>query len=165
MTKLYKVLIVVGAFFIFGKKPVVETHPAYARMTEAATDLETALARRPWPEAVQSKRARIVFEFAGEESSFYTNPPGFNDNGAACGVMQLHNPQLDLPAATCEAVRKDRVLGFEAGIARIQRLEKECGSIAEALSAYAWRGECTHGIILDIVKRRCRKAGLSETCE
>lgn len=166
MLNLAKTLIALGTTVIFGHTAPSTTGATYTRMTGAAADLQTALERHPWPEAVQEKRARIVFLMGFYESSWHASPLGDNDSGRACGVLQVHEPTLDLPEATCGAVRADRVLGWEVGIVRLQKLEEKCGNIRDALLAYATDGTCRPDKKSPMISWRCQKAGLNpETCE
>lgn len=169
---LHTTLIALGMTLIFtrtpterelGAPPVVRV---VRRMEQAASDLEAALLRRPWPAAVAEKRAKIVFAMGFFESSFHVSPPGYNDDGKACGRMQVHSPEKFVEGATCAKVRADGVLGWEAGIAVLQKFEAKCGTIVGALNAYAWDGECHPGVVMDLVRQRCIKAGLDpKTCE
>lgn len=164
MLNLIKALVSVGAAIAFGGMPAEESLEM-ARVTGAASDLQTALARHPWPEAVQERRARLVLVMGWYEGAWQASPPGSNDSGRACGVMQVHSPQWDIAGATCEAVRADRVLGFEVGIVRLQTLEARCGSIAAGLAAYATDGRCGKQLGA-AMSWRCRRAGLdARTCE
>lgn len=98
---------------------------------------------------------------------------GTNDGGNACGVGQVHVDEIQSltnwkgvlePEWTCRAVRKDRVLGFRVMIRILKRLEVDCGSTAAAWSAYAGTLGC-RTFVLPLVKKRCKRAGLTEACE
>ena len=64
-----------------------------------------------------------------------------------------------LPAGwTCAALRKDRVLGWRAGIRIMRRLIDKCGSVKSGLTAFATDGAC-HTWTPAIVVYRMKLAG------
>lgn len=93
------------------------------------------------------------------ESGGLADPPGWNDQGRACGVLQVWEPQRWLSGATCAAVRADRRLGLRVGLLVMKRLAKDCGGVQAGLSAYA-TGKCPpKGKVLALVKARCAVMG------
>jgi len=108
--------------------------------------------------------ARIMFVFAYYEASWYASPKGSNDEGRACGVLQVHNPEKYVTGYDCKSVRGSLEKGFDVGLALMMRLEKQCGSKKAALTAYATDGAC-HNWTLPLVVKRCKEAGLTEECE
>ena len=105
--------------------PTSAALPAYflRRADGAADDLLAALAADDVPAQARDAWAWRAWAWGYGESSFLADPPGHNDDGRACGVLQVHANELHewLPAGwTCAALRKDRVLGWRAGI-RIMR--------------------------------------------
>ncbi len=107
--------------------------------------------------------AKLLFVWSGYESSWYASPPGDNDKGAACGIMQIHTPEKWVPGATCEKVRASAHLGYVVGLTVIRQLEAKCGSLVAGLTAYSTDGAC-HNYVLPLVRKRCKLAGLTEGC-
>lgn len=86
-----------------------------------------------------------------------------NDGGHACGVGQVHVdllPTLLPKSMTCEALRADRRLGFEAALLVFQHLVKTCGTMRGAMNAYA-TGKCPgkSGAVIPLVAKRCKIIG------
>jgi hypothetical protein len=133
-----------------------------ARINSAAADL--LFVTEEIPEEHRDALTRVAFEYAGEEAGFYASPAGSNDSGSACGVLQVHWPEVDVKGATCDAVRADRKLGFRVGLLRMHRLWSKCGSLAAGLNAYSTNGTCTKQPILSLVRNRCQRAGLTRDC-
>lgn len=136
--------------------------PAVVRASAAADDVIVVVQKRVEP-AHREKWARILFAWGYYEASWWANPKGSNDQGAACGVMQVHNPEKYLDGASCARVRADRQLGFAVGLELLLKLEKDCGSTAGALTAYSMDGACKPYVI-PLVASRCKKAGLTASC-
>jgi hypothetical protein len=138
--------------------------PVLARAAVSAQTI-VRVVERVVPSPVEQKAwTRILFTFGGFESGWWKSPKGWNDNGNACGVLQVHTPQKYVPGATCDKVRKDLELGYEVGLRLMLQLEEHCGSKASALTAYA-TGVCgTSTFVLPLVKRRCKVAGLTAEC-
>lgn len=130
------------------------------RAQSAAADLELALAVESEPSSRDRDR-RLAWVWSYYESSWRTDPEGSNDQGAACGVMQVHASELVgvLPAEwTCRKLRTDRVLGYRAGLRTLHHLETKCGSLEAALGAFSGNGTCARGF--GLVHRRARIAGV-----
>ena len=133
-------------------------HPVMSRAASCAADVEEVVTLLP--EYQRAVWAPVLYVFALKEGNCYASPPGDNDAGAACGVLQVHEPQKIIAGATCEKVRADRKLGLRVGLAVMIQWSKECGSIGGGLSAYA-TGSCPKkGWILPLVKERLKLAGV-----
>lgn len=141
-----------------------DTHPTMVRAAENAAAVETVVEKLVSNPTERLAWARIIYVFGYFEASWLANPKGSNDQGSACGVMQVHTPEKFLPGATCSAVRKDLALGYEVGLTLMLQLEAQCGSKAAALTAYATNGSCPKGWILPLVRKRCKLAGLTSDC-
>lgn len=141
-----------------------ESDPLMIRATANAVAIEVVTEKLVKNPIERETWARIAFVFGYFEASWLSNPAGSNDNGAACGVMQVHTPEKFVPGATCAAVRKSLALGYEVGLTLMLQLEAQCGSKAAALTAFATNGTCPKGWTLPIIKRRCKMAGLTEEC-
>lgn len=137
-----------------------------SRGEAAAEDVSAAVAMLPSgvPEDRREVYARLLFTWSFFESSWLANPPGSNDKGSACGVLQIHTPELWLPGATCAKVRASRKLGYLVGLTVIRQLEKKCGSLGSAMTAFSTYGMCQVKI-LPLVSRRYQLAGLTAACE
>lgn len=131
-----------------------------ARASGALVDAEAALRAEGLDGEKLEVWSRRLWGWAYWESGWHASPAGSNDNGAACGVLQVHGPERLLEGATCAAVRKDRVLGFRAGYRMLVELVDKCGSVERALGAYA-TGQCGGAPML--VRRRCKALG--DTCK
>jgi len=112
------------------------------------------------PEYMRSVWASVTIVMVMAESACQANPPGHNDDGKACGPLQTHHPEWDIPGATCDKVRKDRKLGIRVGLTRMIRLSRDCGSIGAGLTAYAMTGTCPKGWVLPLVAKRLKIAGI-----
>jgi len=135
-----------------------DTHPLMVRAASCANDVVEIT--NLLPEYSRTTWKPILYVFALKEGNCYANPPGSNDDGAACGVCQAHDPHKVIPGATCEKVRADRKLGLRVGLALMLQWSKECGSIGAGLSAYA-TGSCPKkGWTLNLVKERLKLAGI-----
>jgi hypothetical protein len=154
LTLLHAVLVAMG---VPASVTLPDTHPTMVRMRECAADVVAVTDLLPVEK--RATYAPIVFVFANLEGGCYASPAGSNDNGAACGVMQIHEPQKIIAGATCEKVRADRRLGIRVGVAAFTWWEHECGSLADGLSGYA-TGHCPpKGKPIPLVRKRCALAG------
>lgn len=151
------------ALAIPGSSALPPSHPISVRADGAADDLVTAtlLEAEHEPALV---RAAWVWSFY--ESSWWANPKGSNDKGGACGVMQVHVAAVVsagwVPSDwTCAALRKDRVLGYRAGLRVLRRLVDRCGSLRAGLTAYSTTGACpVPGTPpIRVIVERCAVAG------
>lgn len=131
-------------------------HPAVKRAQGALADAYAALALEGEPQI--DLWARRIWGWSGYESNFFTSPKGLNDHGSACGVLQAHTPQKFLEGATCEAVRKDRVLGYRVGYRIMKDRITVCKSVKRGLGAYATDGAC-HEWVPALVIARCKIIG------
>ena len=137
-------------------------HPIMVRARGAADDLLEAVAAEAEHEPALV-RAAYVWSFY--ESGWYASPVGPNDKGGACGVLQIHVSSLPKgwipPEWTCAAVRKDRVLGYRAGLRVLRRLVDRCGSLRGGLHAYSTTGACPAPAAppIRVVLERCKVAG------
>lgn len=135
------------------------THPMMVHADGCADDV-VAVVTEDLPEHQRATWAPILFVMAHKESGCRANPKGWNDDGKACGALQTHNPEREIPGATCEKVRADRKLGMRVGLRRMMRMSKECGSIGGGLTAYAMTGECPKNWVLPEIKQRLKLAGV-----
>jgi hypothetical protein len=148
-----------------------DDHPVMVRARDAAKDVTRAVVRLvaakqlPLERAAQWRANAYLWSFY--ESSFYANPPGSNDKGAAAGVMQLHVAALPpevkdavravLPNVplTATSLRASREYGYLVGLTLLLYLERTCGSRLGALAAYSTTGACPTSGIPSIVVSRC----------
>jgi len=132
-----------------------------ARSEDALRDMLFAFERIGVSEVEKAKLAPIVIVWSYYESNWFASPTGNNDQGQACGVMQVHQPWIEIAGATCDTVRRDRILGYEIGIMRLRGFIAKCGSIRGGLTAFSMRGECpkTPGWTIKLVVDRCKIAG------
>lgn len=140
-----------------------------ARAQAAARGLDTALfaegvgdVPEEYATALDDRGAwaRRLFVWGYFEGGLLTNPPGRNDDGAACGVGQVHVESWTHvlePAWSCAALRADRVLGFRAMYRVMRDTFERCGSERAGLAAYATGGACG-GAVPALVLRRIRLA-------
>lgn len=131
------------------------TAPVASRAQLAAEAVQRSAARVCAP-GDREACARIAFVWAAYESGWYTNPPGSNDDGKACGVLQVH-----LPADRCKAARASLDVGFDEGLSLMVSLRAKCGSWGGGLTAYSMKGECPKGWVLPLVVRRMKLAGVA----
>lgn len=126
------------------------------RAEDAASDCLAAVGSL-YPSADDESKIEIArrwYMMSYYESSFFTDPKGSNDDGAACGVLQVH-----LPKAECAEARRDRVYAYTKGIELGERWVKACGSVEAGLSAYA-TGACPKpGKVLSLIRWRCKRIG------
>lgn len=137
-----------------------DDHPAVVRARAALADAYTALALEGEPQI--DLWARRIWGWSGYESSFYTDPKGSNDKGAAVGVCQVHQPELYVAGITAAMVRKDRVLGYRVCYRVMKKLIVSCKSVKRGLGAFATDGAC-HDWIPTLVLARCKSIG--DVCE
>lgn len=175
--KLIAIALAILAVFKLDALPI--SHPLVTRYNGAADDAIAAVSAE-MPTATEEEQeihARILYVWAYYEASWYTNPygfpdgrvlPGTNDEGRACGVMQLHIDEINAlpgwagvldPTWSCLSVRKDRVLGYRAGLRVILELEHRYGSIGAAMTAYS-TDLGLHPWIAAVVRKRCKIAGV-----
>lgn len=121
-------------------------------------------------ESGMERCGRVAIVMGHFEAANEANPKGSNDNGGACGVMQVHVSEVPkgwLPETwTCAALRADRELGYRAGLRVVRRLEDKCGSLGGALTAFATNGECPidktgKPYVIMLIKARCAKGGIA----
>jgi hypothetical protein len=140
------------------KGPLPNQHPTVLRAQAAAADLVAEV--QSLPEGERELYARVAYVWSYYESSWLANPSGSNDDGRACGVMQIHLPELAVPGATCAKVRADRKLGYRVGLATLHHLVAKCGSMRAGLTAFSTTGQCPKkGMIIKLVADRCAIAG------
>lgn len=135
---------------------VSNVHPAYVRAETALDSVEIALRQEGLEGPELEAWALRLWGWSYWESSWYPSPPGDNDGGRACGVLQVHEPGALLPGATCAAVRKDLVLGYRVGYRALRKFVTLCGSIDAGLGAYA-TGMCRSN--MNLVRKRCIALG------
>ncbi len=150
-------------------------HPIYARVDAAAEVVagEVAVVFPELSAAEQEKRARISVVWGLYEAGLQADPkcsPGTakadcNDGGKACGWGQVHVATLPpgvLPATmTCAAIRADLRTSVRAQLLVIRHLEKACGSLRGAMTAYA-TGACpAKGWTIRLVRDRFKLAGVA----
>ena len=139
--------------------PAVD-HPTMVLANEAAVDIATVVG--VYPEEKRVRYAKFLYVFGYYEGGWAASPKGYNDGGRACGVMQVHAKlaiglKVLPPSMTCEALRADRVLGFQAGLLVFIHFETACkGNLRCALNGYA-SGQVNWGssFMLPVVKYRC----------
>ena len=88
-----------------GSKPLPPDHPIMVRAAGAAADLALELEALPLTHEERETYGRVAYVWSFYEAAWWTSPPGSNDAGAACGVMQVHSPELFVPGATCGGLR------------------------------------------------------------
>lgn len=131
-----------------------------ARGESAIQDLDHAFTRLGSSEEERTILAPIALVWSYYESNWFANPKGSNDQGSACGVMQVHQPWIERPGTTCQDLRSDRILGYEIGILRLQDFITKCGSVRGGLTAYSTNGQCPKpGWAIRLVVNRCKIAG------
>jgi hypothetical protein len=156
-----KLLLLIPAISLMLGAPTVPG-PLRAR-AEAAAKITVDVAQS-FPLERREQLARMAYVFQAAESGFVADPKGSNDQGAACGAMQVHTPYKFVEGATCAKVRADYRLGVLVGMTLMNLLWDKCGSPAAALTAYSTNGQCPGTWVLPVVSRRCKIAGLSSDC-
>lgn len=131
-----------------------EPTPAVAARARAAAEAVQRSAARVCAPADREACARLGFVWGGFEAGWYASPPGYNDDGKACGVLQVH-----LPADRCKAARASLDVGFDEGLRLMVALKSKCGTWRAAMNAYSTRGECV-AWTLPLVTRRMKIAGV-----
>jgi hypothetical protein len=153
-------------------KPPPATDPAIIRGEANVAAIERVTEKLIKNPIKREAYAKIALVFGFYEGSWYADPPGDNDAGLACGVLQVHDPHTIIPGATCKKVRKDLDLGYEVGIQLILNSEEKCGSLGSALTMFAMgpvhnkktgKWECPN-FILPMISKRCVAAGLTKEC-
>jgi len=142
----------------FPSTVLTPSHPFSIRASSAADDLIAAVAAEGIPEGDRATWTRRAWVWAYYESAFTTDALG--DAGASCGVLQVNAPEKWIAGATCDAVRKDRVLGFRVGLRLMKHLIDKCGSVRSGLTSYATGKDCPTYTI-GLVVRRMKIAGES----
>jgi len=146
---------------------LADTNPTMVRIASCADDVVEVCGMLP--EYARSAWCPITLTMAMKEGNCFADPkcpPGTpkekcNDDGSACGVLQVHSPEREIEGATCEKVRADRKLGLRVGLALMLRLSKKCGTIGAGLSAYGTNGACPpNGVVFGFAKERLRLAGV-----
>lgn len=146
--------------------PGEETPQLRTRADGAAQDI-VAVVNERLPDAAPEERlawAKVLFVWSRYEATWLADPKGSNDHGSACGILQIHNPHKYLDGATCEKIRKDRRLGLKAALEVMLSMTAKCGTRGGGLSAFSGDGMCPT-VVFPLVSMRCRKAGLTSTCE
>lgn len=148
------------------KKPAVvpDNHPAMSRAASRADEILEVVESMVADPAQREAWTRSLFGWEYWEAGWFVSPAGSNDDGKACGVLQIHNPEGILSGATCEMLRKDGKLAAKVALTLLLEREKTCGSKAAAWTAFSWDGAC-HPQTLSIVKYRCLRLGLTDKCE
>lgn len=141
-----------------------DDHPIMKRASIKAEEVIEVVESMVEDPIQQEAWARSIFGWQYWEASWLTRPKGYNDDGKACGVMQIHNPHKIIPGVTCEMLKKDSKLSVKVALTYLLEREKTCGSKAAAWSAYSWDGNC-HKDTLYLVKRRFKTVGLSPNGE
>lgn len=153
-------------------KPPPATDPAIMRGEASIAAIERVTTKLIPNLLKREAYAKLALVFGYYEGSWYADPPGDNDAGKACGVMQVHDPHTILEGATCKKVRASLDLGYEVGIRLILDHEERCGSLGSALTMYAMgpvldpatkKWMCPK-FILPMISKRCVAAGLSKEC-
>lgn len=148
------------------KHPVVlpENHPVMLRAGSRASEIVEVVEAMVHDDKEREAWERGLFGWEFWESSWHVSPPGSNDQGAACGVLQIHSPENIVPGTTCSMLRKDSKLAVKVALTFLLEREKTCGSKAAAWTAFSWDGAC-HNTTINLVKGRCLYVGLTEKCE
>lgn len=131
------------------------TAPVASRAQLAAEAVQRSAARVCAP-ADREACARLGFVWAAYESGWHASPPGYNDDGKACGVGQVH-----LPPDRCKAARASLDVGFDEMLTLMVTLKKKCVTWGSAMTAYSMKGECSKGWVLPLVARRMKIAEVS----
>ena len=166
LLKLVPFILAVSSAGVTKKKPepLPETHPVMIRADARAAEIVEVVEAMVPDRVQQDVWERSLFGWEFWESSWFVSPHGSNDDGNACGVLQIHSPEKILPGATCEKLRKDSKLAVKVALTFLLEREKTCGSKAAAWTAFSWDGAC-HKETIDLVKNRCRYVGLTDKCE
>jgi hypothetical protein len=142
-----------------------ENDPILIRAQEAAQDVDAVFEDESIRKRLDKNEInpwkKMTFTMHGKEASFSANPKGSNDNGNACGALQVWAPWLP-EGLTCKQVRASRKLGLRAGVIVALNFRDKCGGgLGEAWSAFAM-GRCgPKGMALEVILERCKIAGVS----
>lgn len=166
LLKLVPFILAVNSAGVAKKKPDVlpETHPVMVRADARSAEIIEVVESMVSDRTQQDAWERSLFGWEFWEASWFVSPHGSNDDGNACGVLQIHSPEKIVPGTTCSMLRKDAKLAVKVALTFLLQKEKECGSKAAAWTAFSWDGAC-HKDTIDLVKNRCRYVGLTEACE
>ena len=146
-----------------GSKPLPPEHPIMVRAAGAAEDLARELEAMPLSPEERETYGRVAFVWSFYESAWWASPPGSNDKGAACGVLQVHSPELFVPGATCGGLRADRRLGYRVGLLAMRHFVATCGGLRAGLTAYSTTGTCPKkGWTIRLVVDRLALAGVAQ---
>jgi hypothetical protein len=85
-----------------------------------------------------NRTAELMLVMGFFEAGWSANPRGSNDEGRACGVMQVHTPD----PAKCAERRASLSAGYRAGLRTLKKMLELCGTINGAVAAFA-SGSCT----------------------
>jgi len=94
---------------------------------------------------------------AWHEGNFQSSPKGYNDNGSACGVTQVHRFSIPEGMGTCEELRASRKLAIEASRVILKKVLGECKGVRAAIGRYMTGGKC--GAAPKLTEFRCRYGG------
>jgi hypothetical protein len=130
------------------------SHPVHVRAAAVEVAIVRALEVEGVPVADRPVWLVRLWGWSFWESSWRVDALG--DAGTACGLLQVHDPGVWLPGATCASVRADPVLGVRAGLRVMRYAIGRCGSVASGLGMFA-SGRC--GWVAPLVARRCRLLG------
>ena len=167
LLKLVPFIVAVGVGGTSGKKKVEtlpEDHPVMLRASARADEIVEVVESMVSDPVQQEAWERGLFGWEFWEASWFISPPGSNDNGNACGVLQIHSPERIIPGTSCAMLRKDAKLAVKVALTFLLEREKTCGSKAAAWTAFSWDGGC-HPATLDLVRYRCHRIGLTDKCE
>lgn len=167
-----KPILVALVLHLLALRGVPATHPIYARVDAAAEVVasEVPLVFPTLSAIEQDKRGRVSIAWGFWESGLQANPTcppsvakaDCNDGGRACGWGQIHVATLPTgvlpPEMTCAAIRADLRTSVRAQLLVIHHLEKACGSLQGAMTAYA-TGRCpAKGWTIRLVSDRLKMA-------
>lgn len=102
------------------------------------------------PEEQCIKTVKLYLRWSLSESNLLASPPGNNDKGAACGVMQVN--YFYLREWTCKEVRKDLFKGYAEAHRIVLEGVALCGTVERAMGYYS-TGKC--GGAPGLVRSRC----------
>lgn len=101
------------------------------------------------------RTARVALRWQHGESSLLANPKGSNDDGQACGAMQVNVQHIGFEE--CRLARKSYRHGVEIGVRMMLAEVARCGGVVAGLGAYSTKGQCGGAPML--IARRCAEAG------
>lgn len=122
---------------------------------DLAIDVRAVVSQHdPLPTTDRLTTARLLAVWAYRESA---GRSVMGDQGAACGVLQLH--EVARQGTPCTEILADRRVGLALGLAWMQRMSEQCGSLRGGLRAYA-SGTCAGSMrARELVEARCALAG------